>query len=160
MASTTEAEEARLSALRENIAKKGTNSYYYGHATQRNGPEWDGKEEPRLLATSSATGEVASSPRLASVFESYSWGDEKTSIKVYIDFEGAADVADDRITLETTNNSLTFKLSDVKGKDWKLLLEPLLHDVAEATYKKKSEMFVLTIKKSEEGTWTSITQKK
>jgi len=156
MESPAETEEARLSALRENIAKKGTNSYYYGHATQRNGPEWDGKEEPRLLAV----GEVESSPRLASVFESYSWGDEKKSVKVYIDFEGAADVSDDRITLETTGNSLTFKLSDVKGKDWKLLLEPLLHDVAEATYKKKSDMFVLTIKKAEEGTWTSITQKK
>ena len=156
MESPAETEEARLSALRENIAKKGTNSYYYGHATQRNGPEWDGKEEPRLLAV----GEVESSRRLASVFESYSWGDEKKSVKVYIDFEGAADVSDDRITLETTGNSLTFKLSDVKGKDWKLLLEPLLHDVAEATYKKKSDMFVLTIKKAEEGTWTSITQKK
>jgi hypothetical protein len=107
-----------------------------------------------------AVGEVESSPRLASVFESYSWGDEKKSVKVYIDFEGAADVSDDRITLETTGNSLTFKLSDVKGKDWKLLLEPLLHDVGEATYKKKSDMFVLTLKKAEEGTWTSICQKK
>lgn len=26
-------------------------SYYYAHGHHANGPEWDGKEEPRLLST-------------------------------------------------------------------------------------------------------------
>ena len=33
-----------LSALRENIERKGKNSYYYAHSTPINAPKWDGNE--------------------------------------------------------------------------------------------------------------------
>jgi len=144
-----------LSALRDNISRKGQNSYYYGHATQRNGPAWDGKEEPRLLSVE----EVAPSPRLALAFDSYSWGDEKKSIKIYIDFD-AASVSDDKISIEFTCNSVIFKLNDVNGgKDYKLSLAPLSNDITDATFKKKDTMFVLTLKKEAELTWTALTKK-
>lgn len=86
------------SALRENISRKGNNSYYYAHGKAINGPVWDGKEEPRLLATSTVT----SSPKpMISSFESFSWLDEKKSIKIYIEHSGANDVDDENITLVT-----------------------------------------------------------
>ena len=148
-------EVSGMSALRDNISRKGQNSYYYGHATQRNGPAWDGKEEPRLLSVE----EVAASPRLALAFDSYSWGDEKKSIKIYIDFD-AASVSDDKISLDFTPNSVTFKLNDVNGgKDYKLSLAPLTNDITDATFKKKDTMFVLTLKKEAEVTWTALSKK-
>lgn len=45
-----------LSALDENIEKKGKNAYYYAHSLKANGPAWDGKEEPRLLAVTPIQG--------------------------------------------------------------------------------------------------------
>ena len=41
--------EEAVSALAENIARKGKNAYYYAHSHGASGPIWDGKEEPRLL---------------------------------------------------------------------------------------------------------------
>ena len=37
------AEEASVSALRDNIATKGKNAYYYAHSHKADGPAWDGK---------------------------------------------------------------------------------------------------------------------
>lgn len=151
-----DSETSQLSALRENINRKGTNSYYYGHATQRNGPQWDGKEEPRLLGLD----ETPSAPVLfAHAFASYSYGDEKKSVKLYIDFELATSVADEQISLTSTSDSLTFHLSNVNGKDYKLVLSPLYNEIVSATYKKKDDMFVLTVKKAEETSWSSLLKK-
>ena len=147
------------SALRENISRKGQNSYYYGHATVRDGPAWDGKEEPRLLAVESVP-VAATSARLASSFDSYSWGNEKKAVKVYIDMEGASAVADDNISLETTPTSLTFTLTNVNGgKDYKLFLSPLSKEITGATYKKKDSMFVLSLVKAEETAWYDLIKK-
>jgi hypothetical protein len=37
------------SALQDNLERKGKNAYYFAHAHRANGPEWDGKPEPKLL---------------------------------------------------------------------------------------------------------------
>jgi hypothetical protein len=94
----TDEEKAAESALRENISRKGANSYYYAHGKTANGPVWDGKEEPRLLAV--ATEKVPSKPIVSAYeFESFSWLDEKKSIKIYIDFKNANDILDEHISL-------------------------------------------------------------
>ena len=154
-------EDQSVSALRENIQRKGVNSYYYGHATVRTGPEWDGKEEPRLLAVEEAGSGISSSKnvRLASGFDSYSWGDEKKSIKVYIEIEEALSVPDDKISLETTATSVTFSLSDVGGKDYKLVLSPLSQEISGGTFRKKADMIVLTLQKELESTWLTLLKK-
>lgn len=46
------------SALRDNIEKKGKNAYYFAHAHKVNGPKWDGKAQPRLLAKHSSVGDI------------------------------------------------------------------------------------------------------
>ena len=153
-------EDQSVSALRENIQRKGVNSYYYGHATVRTGPEWDGNEAPRLLAVEEVgSGSSAKNVRLASAFDSYSWGDEKKSIKVYVDFEGAQSIPEENISLETTATSLTFSLSDVGGKDYKLVLSPLSQEISSGSFRKKDAMIVLTLKKEVESTWFSLLKK-
>jgi len=37
------ADKANLSALRENIARRGKNAYYYAHSHKADGPAWDGR---------------------------------------------------------------------------------------------------------------------
>lgn len=43
------------SALQDNIESKGKNAYYFAHAHKANGPKWDGKPQPRLLAKHSSS---------------------------------------------------------------------------------------------------------
>lgn len=87
-----------LSALDHNIKQKGNNAYYYAHSLKLDGPQWDGKEEPRLL-------KVDPSPKVSvkqtvTPFQSYSWadGDEK-KLKIYVEFENANSVDASKISL-------------------------------------------------------------
>ena len=47
--STAPAEEASVSALRDNIETKGKNAYYYAHSHKADGPAWDGKPGECML---------------------------------------------------------------------------------------------------------------
>lgn len=92
----TDEDQSQLSALEENISKKGTNSYYYAHGKKIDGPKWDGKEEPRLLATSTMT---TSSKASFVALNTFSWLDEKKSVKIYVDFDNANEIPDEDINL-------------------------------------------------------------
>lgn len=92
----SEANEEKVSALQENISRKGNNSYYYAHGTKINGPAWDGKEEPRLIAVESAT---ETSRKLVTAFDSFSWLDSEKSVKIFVDFADALGVNDENIAL-------------------------------------------------------------
>lgn len=87
-------ENANLSALEENISRKGNNSYYYAHGKKIEGPAWDGKEEPRLLGTSE---KVTTSKKLFTSLDSFSWMDGEKNVKVLVDFENADQVNDEDI---------------------------------------------------------------
>lgn len=90
-------DEVKQSALEENISRKGTNSYYYAHGKKIDGPKWDGREEPRLLEVCTAT--VIEKKRLSVPLESFSWLDETRSVKIFVDFENAAEIPDENISL-------------------------------------------------------------
>ena len=67
-----------MSALHENLKRKGKNAYYYAHSHGANGPEWDGKEEPRLLSVSEVkTASDQTRKKVATPIESYGWSDGK-----------------------------------------------------------------------------------
>ena len=93
----TDNDNSNLSALRENISKKGKHSYYYAHSSKIDGPEWDGKEEPRKLAEFVATPSSEVTPSLS--ISEYSWLDEDDSVKLYIEQVDAHKIDDANISL-------------------------------------------------------------
>lgn len=92
----SEVDQQCESALRENINRKGSNSYYYAHGNTANGPAWDGKEQPRLLAVG---GERIVSKPFAMSFETFSWLDETKHVRVYVEFPDAHTLEDEHISL-------------------------------------------------------------
>lgn len=90
-------DEVKQSALEENISRKGNNSYYYAHGKKIDGPQWDGREEPRLLDV--LTSSVTEKKRLCIPLESFSWLDETRSVKIFVDFENAIDIPDENVSL-------------------------------------------------------------
>ncbi|RYY86258.1 hypothetical protein EON63_06085 [archaeon] len=85
-------EEEKLSALQENITRKGTNSYYYAHGKKIEGPQWDGREEPRLLGTVPAV--AIQTKTIVHSLDSFSWLDETKHVKVYVEHESAGSIDD------------------------------------------------------------------
>ena len=131
---TTTTTTTQSSALRDNIARKGKNAYYFAHAHKATGPEWDGKEEPKLLAktTTSASNSTDSddanahamnhlhlqaSTKAHSTFDfksnitSYAFSDEGATVKLYIAMEGVGEkCSDEDITLDHTAHSFCFQV--------------------------------------------------
>lgn len=55
-----------------------------------------------------------------------------------------------------TANSVEFKIVASNGKEYVLNLSPLHDTISAVTYRKKSDKFILTLKKAVETTWTSL----
>eukprot|EP01038_Epipyxis_sp_PR26KG_P016190 gene16190-22016_t len=149
--------ENSQSALRENISRKGNNSYYYAHGNTPTGPVWDGKEEPRLIAVNESSKEQLPTIKKNPViqFDSFSWLDETNNVKVYIDYEKANEIEDDNISVTSTADAVTFSLRNGE-KEYVLLLSPLFSTITTTTYKKKSDKFVLTLKKDAITSWMQL----
>ena len=142
-------------ALRDNINKKGSNAYYYAHSSKINGPEWDGKEEPRLLSTSSTENGNISSRNCKSIRE-YSWGDGKKIVTVYVDFEMATEVGEEKLDVQTTADTVTFSITDFQGNDYKLYIDKLNAEIDSASIKVKEGQFKVLLKKKEESPWFNL----
>jgi LPS O-antigen subunit length determinant protein (WzzB/FepE family) len=89
-------EDRNMSALEENISKKGNNAYYYAHGKKIDGPAWDGKEEPRFLGTATVT---TATKEFVNTLDTFSWLDDDKYVKIYVEYEGAGAVADEDIKL-------------------------------------------------------------
>ena len=126
-------QSAQSSALRDNIARKGKNAYYFAHAHKANGPVWDGKEEPKLLSktaalsmnnsddddttttanNSNATHTILRASKAhSSTFDfksnitSYAFSDEGATVKLYITMEGVGDkCTEEDVSLDHTPHS-------------------------------------------------------
>jgi hypothetical protein len=156
-----ETEEMKaLSALQENIQKKGKNAYYYAHGPKIDGPAWDGKEEPRLMATSSpATSSSFDKCVTFSSFESFAWLDGSKNVKVYVDFDCACELLDEDVILNSTSNAVDFSVCKDQ-KHYKLVLDNLSGSIVNATVKKKSDKFVITLIKEAETAWFELRKTK
>lgn len=148
--------EDEISALQENIQKKGKNAYYYAHGPKIDGPVWDGKEEPRLMASNSVTPSSSQGRNTTFLsFDSFSWLDGTKNLKVYVDFECANELLDDDVTIISDSSSIEFSVR--KGmKNYKLVLDSLSGTIINASVKKKSDKFVITIVKAEETAWFEL----
>ena len=86
-----------LSALEANIKEKGSNAYYFAHGLKIKGPQWDGKEEPRLLSVDETIALNNKNRKIVESFESYAWADCGKHIKIYIDYNEADNLDIDKV---------------------------------------------------------------
>jgi hypothetical protein len=101
-------DETKLSALEENVSRKGSNAYYYAHSKKIDGPAWDGREEPRLIAKAA----LDFTPKeLIKSLDSFSWLDDDKVVKIFVDQEGASDVPDDEISLVSSSCLFVLELA-------------------------------------------------
>jgi len=149
--------EAELSALRDNIERKGKNSYYYAHGPKIDGPKWDGKEAPRLL--SAVSSEHTPKQRPSRTLTEYAWGDGKRLVTIYLDFENAENIPDESLSVSTTAESVSFQISDHNGTDYKLLIDNLQAEVSGAVIKKKEGQFRINLRKLDESPWYTLKKK-
>ncbi len=152
-----EESDSQVSALRENIERKGHNSYYYAHGNTACGPQWDGKEEPRRLDGSEFVDPALfNSPKLTiSTITEYYWADGTSNVKIYIDVDKADEIDDSDIHIQSNEASFEFKFFR-NGKHNSLAI-PNLHDSIEsASFKKKPDKFILTLKKVNPTSWFQL----
>ena len=162
MSDASESDDVReLSALRENIQKKGKNAYYYAHGPKIDGPVWDGKEEPRLMASQSAIASSSSEKVITyASFDSFAWVDGTKNVKIYIDFDCADEIPDDDLLVEKiSSTSVEFSLCK-NEKHYKFVLDSLSGSIVSASVKKKSDKFILTLLKDEEKAWYELRSSK
>ena len=161
-ASTTlsSSENSSLSALQDNIERKGKNAYYFAHAKTANGPKWDGKIEPKLLSSSSVLSEEES-VKTTAAFEyhksnitSYAFLDDGRKVKVYITLEGVGEKcnADEDVTLEFTEESFCLVVKNYEEQERCLSFGKLSGLISDAKFKLKPDKIMLTLtKKLKEG---------
>lgn len=154
---------ASISALHDNIAKKGRNAYYFAHSNTPKGPEWDGKPEPRLLEKKASSDALTSSKKSSfdytkSNITSYAFSDSEKSVKLYIEKSGiGGDEActEENIVLDYTPESLSLQI-----RDKCLVFGKLTGLISSATYQLKEEHLVLVLKKQSPGeVWHTVNDK-
>lgn len=169
----------RTSALQDNIAKKGRNAYYFAHANKPNGPEWDGKAEPRLLSKTSivsydetSEGHNRSLRTSSSSFDyqksnitSYSFLDDGPVVKLYLTGLDEIDrlCTDDDIVLDYTERSFCLTINNYKSPSEPQILcfSRLCGPISEASYKLKKNKIIITLTKHENEIkdWHTINDK-
>ena len=154
-----------LSALKDNIERKGKNAYYYAHAHNNNGPKWDGKPEPKLLSKHSSSDEGCSSDARVSSFDlrstitSYAFCDEDQKVKIYVNLDAVGEkCGDDDISIEYTKSSFVLSVKNYTdgGVVERLSFARLYGDISSTTFKKKPNKIIITLKKEESLPWPSI----
>lgn len=166
-------EQTATSALQDNIQRKGNNAYYFAHAHKANGPEWDGKEQPKLLAKTTSSIEDKKSTRastpssfdIRSNITSYAFSDEGASVKLYISLEGVGDkCSDEDIMLDHTDHSFCLLIHNYKQEDGGdplcLSFVKLTAEISRASVRKKKDRVILTLTKvDKDKEWHTINDK-
>lgn len=161
--------QQQKSALADNIARKGSNAYYFAHANTANGPKWDGKAEPKLLHKQLSTdGNSVSSTTKAPSFlyhksniTSYAFLNEDKVVKLYINMEEVGDkCTDEDVTLDWEESSLSLVVKNFKEADQCLSFGKLTGKITNAKYKLKKDKIILTLTKEKEGVdWHTVNDK-
>ncbi len=141
------------------------------------GPQWDGKEEPRLLET--VTAENLRPQKLVEALSSYAWMDATGHVKIYVDFVEADQVEDEQIALvqfsflwflvfftddcdwlqETEGESMKLVIS-TPTRDFVLIIDSLHDTIDSATFKKKPTKFIVSLKKTLPVSWFQLKKTK
>jgi hypothetical protein len=164
----------RKSALQDNLERKGKNAYYFAHAHKANGPQWDGKVEPKLLTRhSSVEGHFIDTKMPTATFDytnsnitTYSFLDDGNKVKLYIGLENVGEqCCDDDVTLDYTERSLSFALQNYNkntSNDTPRILRfsKLTADISNVTFRLKKDKIILTLTKVDDTkVWHTINDK-
>jgi len=173
---TASSENPSLSALQENIERKGKNAYYFAHAHKANGPKWDGKIEPKLLSSSSVVSDEESGVKTTTVaaFEyhksnitSYAFLDDGRKIKVYITLEGVGEkcMTEGDVSLDFTEESFCLIVRNYEEQERCLSFGKLCGSISDAKFKLKPDKVILILTKKindgeeEPKTWHTLANK-
>jgi hypothetical protein len=157
--------ETSKSALQDNIDRKGKNAYYFAHAHKATGPKWDGKPEPKLLSKQSSGGLGSAKSTSFDVNKSnltkYSFCDDGSKVKLYIDLEGVGEKCTERdVTLESASRSLSLVVHNFKSEPQTLCFTRLSADITGATVRVKTHRIVVTLVKTDpDQEWHTINDK-
>lgn len=134
--------EGAASALHENIKAKGSNSYYYAHATTAP-PEAryvSGDGPPQLVSgggggpSVGGSGATAAAPLPSQPFlpiTRYSWADDEKEVCIYIPLEGALPSKEEcEVTTSLTSVTITFPSGPTQRS--RLVLDGLFADISSA----------------------------
>lgn len=165
---TTEDAAPKKSALEDNISRKGKNAYYFAHAHKADGPQWDGKPEPKLLSKQeSVVGHKVSQNSTFDYSKSniskYAFLDDGAKVKLYIDMENVGEkCTPEDVTLDYTDRSLSLQVLNFAENNQPQILRfaQLTADISAATFKLKKDKLILTLTKvDQEQKWHTINDK-
>lgn len=145
--------EEQLSALRDSLARKGKNSYYYAHTRVMDTPSWDGRQAPRRLANADSLPPAVKRPEKVT---NYAWANEKAKVKIYVPVEGCSAIDDANISLKWEARCVDLQF-DIPSGARRLHIPSLHDDITGATMRKKQDKFILTLVKKDEVTWYDLT---
>jgi hypothetical protein len=178
---------ASASALEDNIATKGNNSYYFAHKHKANGPKWDGKAEPKSLSRDDMkalsledpnkllkdSGKVSSFAYHKSNITSYAFLNEEKVVKLYIMLEGIGEqCTENDICLDWNETSFSLVIKNYHKpttttpaagapvEDRSLSFGRLTERISHAKYRLKPNKIILTLKKEKPGVeWHTVNDK-
>ncbi|KAL3893598.1 MAG: hypothetical protein SGARI_008069, partial [Bacillariaceae sp.] len=158
-AKPTSDDEQHASALRDNIARKGKNAYYFAHAHKATGPKWDGKAEPKLLKKQASTVDDEEKKKQTPSFQyhksnitSYAFLNEEKVVKLYLTMEEVGEKCQEEdITLDWNESSFSLVVKNYLEEEQCLSFGKLSGKISDAKFKLKPNKIILTLKKEKEG---------
>jgi hypothetical protein len=147
-----------LSALRDNIIKKGVNSYYFAHKNTAPQLTTTLGDVPRLLASSGGAPAVAA-PRVVPITE-YSHYDDDATYVVLVELDAAVlgSFTADAIAVEHGERNVSLRIT-LADRVLVLTLCKLFATIASARAVKGKTRVSLKLKKVEATAWTSLLER-
>jgi len=155
--SEQEATARSANALRENIQKKGENSYYFAHAKTPTKANVNKGEAPVLLESHRRESMPENDKKIYQVIRNFGFADGKTSVTIYIDLK-KNNIEYEEVTHITEHTESGFKLTI---QDLHVLqVTNLKHEIVKATSKlnsSKDQVKLILKKKDTTQAWASLT---
>ncbi len=156
---------AAANALKDNIMRRGQNSYYYAHAKSNVEVKNYGGEPQRVdgglralsVAPAATQGDLPSVKR--GRITQYSWSDGRKTVSVYVPlaFLNGAELPETGVSIEYSATSVSLICTDASGRAHELRFPKLHEEISGAKHKRKEDSIVLVLSKATEMSWYKLT---
>lgn len=158
------------SALRQNIAKNGGQSYYYAHANEKALPPEHryayGGAPAKLEELAPGETATVQEPAPSHVISKYAWADEGDFVCIYISAEGepeavaaAGDGKNGQVQVDFDSKSVELRVQGGSPKQFALVLRNLEYELSPEDCKHRvsaGKRVTLKLKKRRQVTWTRL----